>query len=350
MDPLELPATRESLQRLLESGLLTSDQYVRARRQAGLVPNQSRWQSFLDHTLAFLGAVLLALGIVLFFAYNWADMHRYFKFGLIASGMLTAILVTQLKGLESITGKASLVFACILTGVLLSVYGQTYQTGADPYGLFLGWALLISGWVLIGRNQVLWLLLFLLFNLALILYWGEMINPAFGIGMHLVNNPLLARFTAIWDLRLAELLIVLNLVFLAAWEIFLRRGLTWLKGHWMPRVIASYAVLMLTQIAMMYVFRSHRLIESQQILPAAIYISGIGVLIAYYRFAGKDLYMIAIAYFSLIIVISSLLVKHVVTSLEGGILLTFTILILSALAAISLKKIAAQWRFERDAR
>ncbi len=43
--------------------------------------------------------------------------------------------------------------------ILLAVYGQTYQTGADPYELFFGWAILIIGWVAISRFAPLWPLL-----------------------------------------------------------------------------------------------------------------------------------------------------------------------------------------------
>ena len=45
-------------------------------------------------------------------------------------------------------GKAALLAAALLTGGLLALIGQTYQTGADTFELFATWAALILPWVL----------------------------------------------------------------------------------------------------------------------------------------------------------------------------------------------------------
>ena len=49
-------------------------------------------------------------------------------------------------GLDAVAGRISLFATAFLSGILLAVFGQVYQTGADPYGLFLAWALLILPW------------------------------------------------------------------------------------------------------------------------------------------------------------------------------------------------------------
>ncbi len=49
-------------------------------------------------------------------------------------------------GPECTPGKAALLLATLLLGVFLALFGQTYQTGADPWQLFANWALLILPW------------------------------------------------------------------------------------------------------------------------------------------------------------------------------------------------------------
>ncbi len=61
--------------------------------------------------------------------------------------------------------------AAVLVGPLLGVYGQTYQTGADPWGLFAFWALLILPWVVVAHFTALWILTIALLDTALVLYW-----------------------------------------------------------------------------------------------------------------------------------------------------------------------------------
>src|SRR5699024_11365250 len=43
-----------------------------------------------------------------------------------------------------------LLIASIITGSLLALFGQVYQTGADTWQLFFAWAILITPWE-IGR-------------------------------------------------------------------------------------------------------------------------------------------------------------------------------------------------------
>ena len=74
-------------------------------------------------------------------------------------------------GPERATGKAALLVAAILLGVLLALFGQTYQTGADTWELFATWAALITPWVIVGRFAGLWMLWLALLNVAIVLYF-----------------------------------------------------------------------------------------------------------------------------------------------------------------------------------
>ena len=77
----------------------------------------------------------------------------------------------------------------------MALFGQTYQTGADPWQLFFNWALLTLPWVLISRFNVMWLLWLGLVNLSVSLFYD-----AFGgysdyiYGLFLVNTLALAMW------------------------------------------------------------------------------------------------------------------------------------------------------------
>ena len=60
-----------------------------------------------------------------------------------------------LAGLDRAFGQVLLIAGSVLTGVLLAVIGQAYQTGADVFELFVAWAVLILPWVFVSRSAAL---------------------------------------------------------------------------------------------------------------------------------------------------------------------------------------------------
>ena len=108
-----------------------------------------------DRSLLFVGSSLVLAGVIFFFAYNWSRMNAIAKFGLIEVGLLLCVLAASNRGLDRLTGKVLLLAASVLVGVLLAVYGQVYQTGADAYETIVVWALLILPWVIVGRLGIL---------------------------------------------------------------------------------------------------------------------------------------------------------------------------------------------------
>jgi uncharacterized membrane protein len=150
-----------------ESGALTSEELGRAGAQAPLAPSPAHWRHAADRLLAFAGILLMATGLVFFFAYNWDDLHRYAKLGLAWSAMAACGVAALFVQPGSIAYRAALLGAAIATGVLLALIGQTYQTGADLWELFAAWLLLITPFALLARSSATWLLWVLLANLAL---------------------------------------------------------------------------------------------------------------------------------------------------------------------------------------
>lgn len=150
-----------------ESGALTAEELGRASAQAPLAPSPELWRRAADRLLAFAGVLLLATGLVFFFAYNWDDLHRYAKLGLAWSALAACVAAALLVQPWSIAYRAALLGAAVATGVLLALIGQTYQTGADLWELFLAWLVLITPFALLARSSATWLLWVIIANLAL---------------------------------------------------------------------------------------------------------------------------------------------------------------------------------------
>jgi uncharacterized membrane protein len=227
-DPLDLTATPERLRALAEAGTLTPQALERALRLAVATPERPSWWRFLSTVLLGFGSLLVLSGVIYFFAYNWAALHRFGKMGLLLGALLVSALAAWRLG-ETLAGQFALLFAAVLVGPLLAVYGQAYQTGADPYELFLGWGLLILPWVALARFGPLWLLMLLLVDTGLSLYGTQVVD---GEGTVLTLVIALVNGTA-WVVH----------------ELFAARGVPWLRGRWLPRVLAMMTMAPLLALA-----------------------------------------------------------------------------------------------------
>jgi uncharacterized membrane protein len=223
-DLLDLPATPERLRALAEAGVLPPSALERALQLSTASPPRREWRDFLSTTLMVLGSLLVLSGVIYFFAYNWADMHRFGKLGLIAVGIAgTAVAAWRLG--EGLAGQLSLLASAVLVGALLAVYGQAYQTGADPYELFVGWAVLILPWVALARFAPLWLFQLVLVDTGVVLFWAQVLDGG--------------DDTAAW---LAVGLGLLNGFAWATYEHFANAGVSWLQGRWVARALSIMTV------------------------------------------------------------------------------------------------------------
>ncbi len=123
---------------------------------ASATPPRAEWARLVDLTLLVLGAMLTVAGVTFCFAFNWAKIPAFGKFGLIGAGITFAVGIAHVRTVDRPVGKIAIVVAALLIGPLLVVYGQRYQTGADPYELFLAWALLATPWAIAARSSLLW--------------------------------------------------------------------------------------------------------------------------------------------------------------------------------------------------
>lgn len=120
---------------------------------AGFDEEPAAVRRWLWPAVASLGAALGGLGLIFWLAANWDDLGRAGRFGLLQAVVLVFCLGAALR--PRLAAPLGLV-ALLATGGLFAYFGQTYQTGADPWQLFAAWALLTLPLCLGVRSDVLW--------------------------------------------------------------------------------------------------------------------------------------------------------------------------------------------------
>lgn len=342
MERSRAPATFGNVHDLAVELRLGEAGYRRAVELAGLEPGRDDWLRYLNRFLTAVGASLIVAGITAFFAWNWADLHHMAKFALIEFGLVGAVLLVWRLKMDTVGGRAAFLAAAFLVGVLLAVFGQVYQTGADPYGLFLFWGILVLPWVLVGRQAGLWLLLLVLLDLTLVLYWTQVLHPPGG-WWHLTQllGPLVWLGSAVMDWRLASLLFGLNAGAVVAWEAASARGAPWLQGRSFPRLSAAIALYTVIGPTLVMIFAAS-LEESVRIAVVSplLFAVALGLSLWYYQHRKLDLMMLTMAIFGGILVIIALAIRAL--GIEFGSLLVLALLLIGMVggAAVWLRGVA----------
>lgn len=291
---------------------------------AGVLPDAEDWRRFLDRLLLFMGATMLAAAVVFFFAFNWQDLGRYAKFALVEAPIAAALVLAWRIGVESLAGKATLLFASIVTGALLALVGQTYQTGADTFELFAAWAAAILPWVLLARFPALWILWLALVNTALALYF-----LTFGILWGIVFAPQ----------KLLWLLFGANTAALVVWEACAAAGVAWLRERWSVRILATASGALIAALAM------HDILDWRNAsgwgLP--LWLAWMAAAYCAYRVWLKDVYVLAGGVLAAIVVTATLLAKHLPMKDAGAFLFIGMALIgMSAAGGFWLRRVATE--------
>ncbi|MDC8774088.1 DUF2157 domain-containing protein [Roseateles albus] len=126
---------------------------LQLQRAAGLTEQPRNLSAQLLRGTALLAAGLAGLGLLMWVAANWAELGRAGRFALLQTLLLGSALGAALWP----KARAALALLCLLSlGGLLAFFGQTYQTGADPWQLFALWAALGLPLCLGARSDVLW--------------------------------------------------------------------------------------------------------------------------------------------------------------------------------------------------
>lgn len=253
-----------------------------ALRAAGIAPTSADWKIFLGRLTLWLGTIALAASLIFFFAFNWDDLGRLTKFALVEAAIVAALLAGGFLDLDGPAGKAVLVLLCLLTGALLALTGQVYQTGADTFELFAWWAALILPWVMVGRSGPLWLLWLGLLDIALFLYFRIAFDAE----------------ALLWAL------FALNGLALAGWEAANRAGLAWLRDDWPPRLVAIASGATATALMMWAILGEG---GARAALAALAYFAWLAALHYWYRRVRPDLFMLAVGLLSVIVSVATFL-------------------------------------------
>jgi len=307
-----------------EEGRIAPANLRRALDVTGALPDAAAWRAFADRLLVFGGTVLTAGGAIFFLAFNWNELGRFAKFGMVEALIAIALVFVWRLGVERIAGKAALLGAALFTGALLALIGQTYQTGADTFELFAVWAALILPWVLVARFPALWLSWLLLVNLAALLYLGAF-------------RPRLWWFSG--TERQLWLLFTLNTLALVVWEGLALSGIAWLRERWSARIVAVASGGFATALAMMDVLgRGDRVVAG-----VTAWLAWMAAAYVLYRRTAKDLFVLAGAVLSIVVVIATFVGRHFLRADAGAFLLVGLIVIgISAAGGWWLKSIAAE--------
>ncbi|WP_431288017.1 DUF2157 domain-containing protein [Roseateles chitinivorans] len=100
-----------------------------------------------------LAAGLIGFGLILWVAANWDDFGRFMRFGLLQAVLAVSLIAAAMLR----PWRAPLALVAFLTlGGLLAFFGQTYQTGADPWQLFALWAALGLPIAWASRSDLAW--------------------------------------------------------------------------------------------------------------------------------------------------------------------------------------------------
>ncbi len=248
---------RRTIEQLLKQGALPLSHADVAAAHLEVYPTKQTWLAFFNKALLVIGAVALVLSLVFFIAYNWMNMGKMGKFALVEGALVISIalyVALSFRQRFQLIRQLLLLIASVITGSLLALFGQVYQTGADTWQLFFGWAVLIIPWVIIARFPALWLLWLGLVNASLILYFN-------------VADFVFANYLYQGILQIG-LLAAVNFIAMNLWLFFIENkrssqtsipesvSYTKVDLHWSTYVIGLLSTYFITHLAIITIFDS----------------------------------------------------------------------------------------------
>ncbi len=291
-------------------------------RENDIYANQNDWSKFIKTFLMSLGIAFLVSGVIFFFAYNWASLHKFTKLGLVQVLLIAMVGVAVFSKLDKNVKGIILVGAGMLVGALFAVFGQIYQTGANAYDFFFGWTAFIALWVFVSNFAPMWLLFLALINISIWQYFEQVVGH-------------------VDEVKLLDLLFIINLLYLVG-----LKGLSHFRKvtsvpRWLERIIVLVSMSYLT------FNMSFQIMDFESIsfltMGVALIALPLGI---YYGKQKKDTFFIATIGLSIILIILSLLIKLVFEAGDGlvGFFITGIYIIVSISALIfSIVNLNKEW-------
>lgn len=286
-------------------------------KKNGVYADREAWAKFTDLALLGIGVAFLLAGTVFFFAYNWDNLHKFVKLGMIQAMIILPIVSILIFKPRELVKNILLTISCVLIGVLFAVFGQIYQTGADAYDLFLGWTIFIAIWALSTRFEALWLIFLVLINTTFVLYVEQ-------AGPFVLEKSMYAILFSFNTLVVIGLQLLSYKMEIASWFI---------------RVIAFGAVVILT-IGMVSGIWRHYPPEWFVSLGLCLFSYTAGV---YFSIKRQSMYLLCILPVSIIIVLCALYFEMVNAKTESFIFISLIIVISITLLVRELMRLNKTW-------
>lgn len=326
-----MTSPRRTLTKLIAEKRIATADTNKALSISQLYPTGTQWQAFMDKLLLWLGVLALVFAGLFFIAYNWFEMGRFGKFLLVQLGIVASTLAyvfyphgsythastadnTEASTANNTQGHAHtllLLTSSLLLGGLLALFGQVYQTGADPWQLFATWAVLMLPWAVISRSPVLWLLWLGLLNISLALYSDLLPSSFILLGITL-------QHTQLW------LFAALNMGLFVLWRLLSPR-FAGLASGWLAYPLAMLALGSITQLASLNVFTP----STVYAFTALVWLLCVSVFVFWYRIKTVNIAMLSLVALASIVFITTMVADVVLESLHDDGFLVMAVFVIS---------------------
>ena len=178
MNPFEDPARRFVSQLRQEIGAWQQDGTITAEQARAILSrypadsadyDAARRRQSLVVGLSILGAVLVGLGVITFFAANWDEIPRGVKLGALVAGVVLSYgagyYLWQRAGYAAV-GIALVLLGCIIYGAGVHLIGQIYHVPVDHPNLTAFWFLGVLPLAYVTRSRPVMFLAIVLFLVA----------------------------------------------------------------------------------------------------------------------------------------------------------------------------------------
>jgi uncharacterized membrane protein len=296
--------TRANVSYLIEHEYIAQSDVPEAVRLAKIYPTQHQWHGLIHRLLLSLGSLAIAFSLVFFVAANWQYLGQFGKFALIQSLIVLAVIAYWKSPNNSDMQNACLMFATFAVGALMALFGQVYQTGADPWQLFFNWALLTLPWVLISRFTALWMVWIALLYATLILYLADVLVKA---------NDFMWLF-------------LFFAVVMYCWQL-LSIKYEWLSKSWAINLLGFATGIYATGMLGKGIFDDHWLL-------VLLWIMWLGITFYIYRYKFQNFVILSGLCLSVIVALNIVIIRLSESSLDEGIFLINGIITISMATAM----------------
>lgn len=333
---------QRTIEQLLYQGILPLKNTEAAATHLEVYPSKRTWLTFFDTATLVIGAVALVLSLVFFIAFNWQHMGKMGKFALVEAGLVISIalyIVLSFKRRFQLIRQLLLLIAGVITGSLLALFGQVYQTGADTWQLFFGWAVLIIPWVIIARFPALWLLWLGLINAGLMLYLDLMdlsfINHIYQSITQVVMLALI-NFIAFntWLISTKKPTLQASTIHTNLTSIIPPKTKRQTKSrlHWSAYLVGLLSTFFITYLAIVPVFEDGNSLAT--LIAIISWLGWCGFMLWQFYQRRTDLLMLTYLSFSIITVVMFWVGKWLLDNFDAGGFLTLALLLIGMSSAV----------------